>query len=284
MINFNYYTGSSFDFYKKAVENKTDKDGKAVLKQMEDRVKGAYELYDNTFEKHNIHTLSPSTSFSENEKAELYGLYGSNKKIVKLIREWLELNNKPTYLKICPYCTLNSANTTEHILPKQKYPEYAVHAKNLLPCCSECNSSKGENVRNEQGKPIILNFYYDILPPVQYLFVIISFDAKGFVDFEYRLENKNGINAELYDLIVSHYGKLGLPHRFKTRAVSIYTEIENSLIVDAKWQGIDRSLLYLRERTMMDADAYGLNHWKVVLKLALADSKEYKDYLLKKIK
>lgn len=35
---------------------------------------------------------------------------------------------------------------------------------------------------------------------------------------------------------------------------------------------------------MMDADAYGLNHWKVVLKLALANSKEYKDYLLKKIK
>lgn len=281
MINFQYYTGSAFDLYKTAVENKTDKDGKAVLKQMEDRVKGAYELYDNTFEKHNIHTLSPSTSFTENEKTELYGLYGSNKKIVREIREWLDINNKPTYLNICPYCSLNSANTTEHILPKQKYPEYAVHAKNLLPCCSECNSSKGENVRNEQGKPIILNYYYDILPQVQYLFVVISFDAKGVVDFEYRLENRNGVKAELYDLIVSHYGKLGLLRRFKTRAIGIYTEIENSLIVDAKGQTIDRSLANLRDRAIKDAEGYGLNHWKVVLKLALADSKEYKDYLLK---
>ena len=122
------------------------------------------------------------------------------------------------------------------------------------------------------------------MPNIQYLFVIISFDAKGIVDFEYRLDNRNSVNEDLFELIESHYNKLDLLARFKTQAINIYSEIENSILVDVKDQGVENSLQTLRNKTVMDAADYGLNHWKVVLKLTLADSKEYKDYLLKKIK
>lgn len=282
MINFNYYIGDAFVLYKRAVENKTDKAGKTVLEGVENSVESAYKSYDESFSNKNVHTLLPSNVFSQIEKGQLYGLYGSNKKIVKDIRTWIDNNNKRTYLRKCPYCTINSANTTEHILPKKKYPEYAVHAKNLLPCCSECNSKKGENIKDEQGKPIILNYYYDTLPNVQYLFVIISFDAKGIVDFEYRLDNRNNVNEDLFELIESHYNKLDLLARFKAQAINIYSEIENSILVDVKDQGVENSLQTLRNKTVMDAVDYGLNHWKVVLKLALADSVDYSEYIKKK--
>lgn len=40
----------------------------------------------------------------------------------------------------------------------------------------------------------------------------------------------------------------------------------------------------LRSNTLEDAKEYGSNHWKVILKLALADSEWYAKYLEKQIK
>ena len=45
---------------------------------------------------------------------------------------------------------------------------------------------------------------------------------------------------------------------------------------------MENSLQTLRNKTVMDAVDYGLNHWKVVLKLALADSVDYLEYIKKK--
>lgn len=283
MINFKYYPDDAFELYKLAVMAKKNEKDRNSLVKIERDVEDAYKLYDNYFAQNKVHELSSSTVFSPNEQELLFGMYGSNKKIVKDIRTWIDKNNKLTYLKICPYCTLNTANTTEHIMPKKTFPEYAVHAKNLLPCCSECNSKKGETIKDENGKPVFINFYYDILPTVQYLFVSISFDVNGVIDFDYMLGNKFNIKSELFELIESHYNKLRLIRRFKNRAINIYTEIENSIIVDAMEHGIDDSLQKLRKKTLMDAVEYGLNHWKVALKLALSDSQEYKNYLSNKL-
>lgn len=281
MINFNHYPDDAFELYKKAVERKTDTEGKACLKEIENEVERAYGDYQEAFDDRSVHLLNPRNSISATDKELLLGLYGSDKKVVKGIRAWIDSHNKRTYLRKCPYCAIAPANTTEHILPKEKYPEYAINALNLLPCCSTCNSKKGENVRDDNDKPYIINYYYDRLPNEQYLFVDVSIDAHDCPNFDYRLDNPNGIiDTDKFELIQRHFEKLGLLSRYKTEAINHYAEIENSILEDLEGgDAIDECLIKLRNTAMRDAVEYGRSHWKVVLKLALADSGEYKEFL-----
>lgn len=278
MINFNHYNEDAFELYKAAVNRKTGQ-GKDGLKQIEEKVKSAYDNYCIKFSQKQVHTLMPSNLFSEEEKALLEGMFDSDNKIVRTIRDWIDDHNNRTYLNRCPYCTLNAANTTEHILPKSVYEEFAVHALNLIPCCSECNSKKGDNFKDRSGYPLFLNFYYDILPETQYLFVDLSFDERGVVNFNYRLDNVNHVDVRLFDLICRHYEKLDLLARFKTKAISEYPEIENSLGTFLYHEDIDVFMANLKQKAMLDANSYGHNYWKVVLYLALANSNDYKAYL-----
>lgn len=283
MINFNSYSGDPFELYKDAVDRKLDGSTKEQLENIEDKVEKSYQKYGTEFKNHQVHLIEEDSSYSDADKDLLQSLYGSKKTVIKEIRQWIDAHNKRTYLRRCPYCTINTANTTEHILPKKKYPEYAIHALNLLPCCSECNSDKGEYVKTDDGKPYIINFYYDILPEKQYLFVDVSMDVNGVPNFDYRLENLNNIGNDLFDLICRHFRLFGLLERYKTEAINIYTEIENELLEDLEeHDDIDKCLGKLKNKALRDAKEYGRNHWKVVLKIALADSEEYKKYLMKK--
>lgn len=279
MINFNHYSEDAFELYKDAVERKKNPDEKAKLKQIEEKVKSAYEDYGFAFDRKQVYSLSPSDLFSEEEKRLLEWMYDGDNKIVRTIREWIDVNNNRTYLNRCPYCTLNAAGTTEHILPKSVYKEFSVHALNLIPCCAECNSKKNDNFKDRNGNPLFLNFYYDILPEKQYLFVNLSFDGKGIVNFNYRLDNVNHIDVRLFNLICRHYEKLDLLTRFKTRAISEYPEIESSLRTFLPKDNVDAFMANLKQKAMLDASSYGYNYWKVVLYLALADSNDYKAYL-----
>lgn len=284
MINFNPYDGDPFDLYKRAVARKNDGPDKEALLRIEEKVSKSYETYHAAFNGKRVHLLNIDDSYALDEKQLMKGLYGSKAKVVKVIRAWIDEHNKRTYLRKCPYCTLSRANTTEHILPKDDYPEYAINALNLLPCCSECNSAKGEQVRDDDGNPLIINFYYHHLPEVQHLFVKLLEDGNGYVDFEYYLDNSNQeVEESMFRLIQSHFTKLGLLEKFEEEAVSNYTEIENKLKNSASGCGVKKCLEDLRKNALEDAKEYGRNHWKVVLKLALAESEWYAEYLEKQL-
>ena len=46
-------------------------------------------------------------------------------------------------IRRCPYCGINTADTLDHYLPKELFPEFSVNAANLIPCCGRCNLLKG---------------------------------------------------------------------------------------------------------------------------------------------
>lgn len=285
MINFTPYDGDSFNLYKDAVDRKRNVADKLKLQNIEKKVKNSYDNYQAAFIDKSVHTLNKDDSYSLDEKDLLKGLYGSSHKVVRDIRAWIDVHNKRTYLRKCPYCTLSRANTTEHILPKDDYPEYAIDALNLLPCCSECNSAKGSKVRDENGNPRIINFYYNMLPETQYLYVRLLEDEKGYIDFEYYLDNPNRqVEEPMFQLIQSHFKIFGLIKSFEEEAIANYVEIENRLKRSASESGVKKCLEDLRSNTLEDAKEYGSNHWKVILKLALADSEWYAKYLEKQIK
>ena len=162
-----------FEVYKDAVERKTNGADKRELQSIERQMEDCYANYDRHFSQNDLEYM-PHARVGAEHKDVLLGLFGSKLKLVKDFRKRYFEINPQTYNNLCPYCVINSSNTTEHILPKDSYPEFAVDVKNLIPGCSECNSAKGEDVLNEHGKKLVINYYTDLLPDEQFLKVAIT--------------------------------------------------------------------------------------------------------------
>lgn len=169
MINLKLDNKDSFAEYKAAVKRKDNSDAKSELLSIEPAMKDCYDNYAFHFGKNDLEYM-PEARVGKLHKDVLLGMYGADFAIIKNFRKRYFSLNPQTYNNLCPYCTLNEANTTEHILPKEKYPEFSVNTLNLIPACSACNSKKSDAVLNSEGKKFTINFYTDVLPNVQYLF------------------------------------------------------------------------------------------------------------------
>ncbi|MBR5747477.1 MAG: hypothetical protein IKY01_01680 [Prevotella sp.] len=270
-----------FDMYKEAVERKPDSAEKRELQSCESQMRDCYANYDRHFAQNDLEYMLHARVGVDHKDA-LLGLYGSKVKLVKDFRKRYFEINPQTYNNLCPYCVINSSNTTEHILPKDPYPEFAVDVKNLIPGCSECNSAKGEDVLDEHGKKLVINYYTDLLPDEQFLKVTIT--RKGFtLNFKYYLDNpENRIAPDLYALIDRHFEKLHLLTRYKEKAIQEFGEIKNTYLAEqfVDEAAYDAFAAKQIRKCNLDAVEYGRNHWKVVLTKSCAESKVFKQYIL----
>ena len=276
-----YDLRDAFDVYKDAVERKNIEAEKKELKAIEKPMYDCYTNYDRHFALNDLEHM-PQARVGKDHKDTLLGLFGSRTKLIKDFRKRYFEINPQTYNNLCPYCCINSSNTTEHILPKEDYPEFAVDVKNLIPGCSECNSAKGEDVLDKKGKKFVINYYTDILPNEQFLYVVIRTKG-GALNFEYTLSNPdNRINPELYALIERHFVRLHLLTRYKDKAIQEFAEVKNSYLVE-QFQSEDEYNNFASKQIRkcnLDALEYGINHWKVVLLRACAESDIFKQCIL----
>ena len=135
MINMKRYAGGKkpYELFSEAVDRKDKNSADTIaLNAHKHKVEIAYRYYERAMGNQKLGLLTSSTVLSR-IKQPLLGMYSSGCKLVKDFRTWHFNNNSQTYNNVCPYCTINSANTTEHILPKEVYPEYAVNVFNLIP-------------------------------------------------------------------------------------------------------------------------------------------------------
>lgn len=283
MINMKKYAGGKtpYELFSKAVDRKDqDRADTIALNDHKPKVEIAYRYYERAMLNKRLESLTPSKVLST-IRLPLLGMYSSDCKLVKDFRAWYFNNNPQTYNNVCPYCTINSANTTEHILPKDVYPEYAVNVFNLIPSCSECNSFKGEKIFDQNGKIFTINFYTDTLPDIRYLFARIT-SIEGGVQFEYCLENRNGVDANLYALIERHFQRFHLIDRYFYKAVQELPNIVNyfkfeEIACEADYDKAARKII---RKTDEDAKAYGKNHWKIVMYYDAATSPVFKSYIM----
>ena len=283
MINMKKYAGGKtpYELFSEAVDRKDQDSADTIaLNDHKHKVEIAYRYYERAMDNQKLGLLTSSTVLSR-IKQPLLGMYSSICKLVKDFRTWHFNNNPQTYNNVCPYCTINSANTTEHILPKEVYPEYAVNVFNLIPACSECNSFKGEDILDHNGKIFTINFYTNTLPDIRYLFAGIT-SIEGGVQFEYYLENRNGVNANLYALIERHFQHFHLIDRYFFKAVQEMSNIVNyfkfeEIACEADYDEAARKLI---RKTDEDAKAYGKNHWRIVMYYDAATSLVFKTYIM----
>ncbi len=160
----------------------------------------------------------------------------------------------------------------DHIMPKNLFPEFSVHAQNLFPCCVECNSYKSETwLKN--GNRQILNLYLDILPSEQYLFVEINI-VDSVVTPKFYLENKASIEADYFQLILSHYKNLHLLDRFGDASNTIITELKSALTA-LNGSSANEIESFIAAYSESNSLYFGYNYWKDILRIALSKDKRF---------
>ncbi len=152
----------------------------------------------------------------------------------------------------------------DHILPHQQYKEYSVHARNLIPCCTDCNRRKDEEE--------ILNLYTDILPEVEYLFMDVQANGDT-LSCSFRLDNSQGfVHPALFARIMKHYNRLSLFDRMKDMAESHLTRFVIQINKQYFEAGKDSVVDTILEEVVELRKAYGFNYWEAAFKKGLIDS------------
>ena len=175
---------------------------------LKERVFERYNFY--TQNKNNLNAIRPVNVIGEDEKKLLENSY-QNSSIFKKVKQQLLENIPAGRTGMCPFCMISEPTTFDHYFSESEYPEYIIFAPNLVPCCSQCNSIKGNRLFSEnQRARKIIHFYYDNLPQIQYLKAVFKVDNKiPHVSFSLKFEHESETTA----IIANHFDTLHLLKR-----------------------------------------------------------------------
>ncbi|WP_158729401.1 HNH endonuclease [Flavobacterium sp. I-STPA6A] len=276
MRNLNSTKRNGFDFHKDIVNSKkitkNNPGYKPRLVSIENEIKGLYDIYEKNFNGNVLENSTPK-GYVDTNKTDLLSLYSYKSKQIQALKTEITTTETNRIINTCQNCTLSEINSFDHVLPKDEYSEFVVNPLNLFPSCTICNSFKGK-FWHENGKRKYLNLYLDKLPDKQYLFVDIDYDKETF-GLKFYLENRYGIDANLFILIESHYNKLHLLQRFSDNADRVITPLQNKIKPHLKLLSIDQIKDLTIESSNLNRSVFGFNYWESILELSLIDNNDF---------
>lgn len=175
----------------------------------------------------------------------------------------------------CPVCGIDPAVELDHHLPKSVFKLLAIHTRNLVPMCHDCNTTK-RTVYGDDELTGFLHPYYDVLPAVDFLVARPLLQGAALsVAFEIDLTCAlpEGWARKLSD----QFSKLKLGLRYG-REVNIYIAsqaIALHLNYRAGGQAAVQSLL--RSQAQFETGMFYRNHWRPVTLRALAGLDTFTD-------
>jgi len=169
----------------------------------------------------------------------------------------------------CQYCNIDNPKTFDHYLSKKRFPEYAIHALNLFPCCHPCNQIKSEAFLDVLGNRRVLNFYFDAIPKRQFLNVRISYDAHGDPLASYNLARPPWLRRTIFKLVESHFEVLDLLNRYRESSHAVFSETVNTM-QELSWDAHRVQELLRGQAATLTRDI-SPNYWRAVLYQAMAD-------------
>lgn len=280
MKNLIPYNKNTIEFHDLILERKynpkSDKTYKERVTALREFVVKKYDEFNLLFDKNALVKID-SYGFINENKSDLLKLYSYKSKTLQELKVTVTTLKNNRSLNTCQYCTLNEINSFDHYLPKDEFSEFVVNPKNLIPCCTNCNSKKGEIWRDSDMMQF-LNLYKDELPNQQYLFAEIL-NNDGVIQPTFYLENKHGIDKAFYNLLSSHYNKLNLLERFSENSNSIVTELENLILSQKIYLDRIQIVEVVMDKTQKDKFNFGFNYWKPILEQELVNSNLFMDRL-----
>lgn len=276
MRNIDITRRNLFDFHKLIVDSKSstriDPNYKTRLIALENEIESLYDVYKINFEE-NILETTIARAYVDDNKDDLLKLYNYKSRLIQTLKTEITTTNTQRIINTCQNCTLSEINSFDHILPKEEFCEFIVNPLNLFPSCTVCNSYKGR-FWQENGRRLYLNLYLDRLPESQYLFVDIDYENETF-GLRFYLENRFGIDENLFTLLESHYNKLHLLERFSRNCDKVITPLQNKIKPYLELLPIEEIVLLTIQTANLNRSVFGMNYWESILELALIENEDF---------
>jgi len=169
----------------------------------------------------------------------------------------------------CPVCGIGGPEELDHHLPQSVFKLLAIHTRNLVPMCHECNTTK-KAIFGEDGLTGFLHPYYDILPAVDFLVARPQLQGAA-LTVAFEIDLTCALPEGWAVRLGNQFATLGLGKRYddevnsytSSHAVAMHTNYR------AGGQAGVRSLL--RSQANYETSRFYRNHWRPVLLRALAD-------------
>lgn len=237
-----------------------------------------YEAYEQAIDHGNLDGLQ------ENDRAielrdSLRSCYNVPTQPLKELKNAIKAAQPKRLLKYCPMCGTTLPGTFDHYMPAIRFPEFAVHPLNLVPCCAKCNSTKDDDWLCAAGKRQFLHAYSDQVPDVQFVSVTLHENHTGSaVGAAFALLRPPGVPNQQWDLIDTHFRRLKLIDRYDERGNDEVAEILSDCQTFLE-SGGQQVRTFLRKRAEDRAAIYGRNHWIAVLMGAMWQHPNFEDWL-----
>ncbi len=277
MKNIRPYPNDSLSFHIDIVNN-TRAENKANNQRILSSIKMKFDEHEILHNTNNLH-LNEAHGFIDPEKSSLKKLYKYSRTQIQQLMLSLTTDERNRRRNTCPNCTINSINSFDHFIPKEKHPEFSVNPKNLIPSCTVCNGLKGEDWVNEsKTSTIFLNMYTDILPNRQFLFIENIVISPNEIDFNFKIDNLFGIEETMFRKIKHHYTELDLLSRYRIESDIVIPDFIRDFSMYRDEVSLAMRIETIKERVLLDQVSYGFNYWKAILKLSLLDNEEFIKY------
>lgn len=238
-----------------------------------------YQAHDQAVAQGNMQDLQPSAA-AVLISVPLRACYGSSTKPLEALKKAVRDAQPQRLLKYCPMCGTTLPKTFDHYLPAGKFPEFAVHALNLVPCCAFCNSTKDDDWLDAAGNRMFLHAYLDALPDEQFVRVALHQQPllQG-VGATFSLQHPPGVPQAQWQLIESHFARLKLLSRYDERGNDEIAEIVAGCRVFRETSAAGDVAGFLHGLADDRKNAHGRNHWIAVLMEAMAQHPNLLDWV-----
>lgn len=248
---------------------------KSSIKFINSDIKNAFDDYERNFKKNSLELLHTNLVFKHNEEA-LKKLYKYSNKYLTDYRQQVMFKND-IELSECPLCQIDSVNTFDHYLPQSVFPQFSDNVHNLIPCCSICNSKKGD-VFLRNNLRYIINLYTDIIPAdVQYLAAKTNLNEKGLPVITFEISQNAPINAAVFQRLKNTYTCLDLISRYNKKVPSKIAILKTEL----SGEDVKIAKKILIKKACGFETLYGINYWEAVFYRECSNNLLLLSYLIK---
>ena len=245
---------------------------RAQMLSLKDKVFDRYQFY--LQNKHTLHEIKPIKMMNSYEEKLMKDAY-KNSGVFERVKKQLTDNVKKECRGMCPFFMISEPTTIDHYFSESKYPEFIIFAPNLVPCCSPCNSKKGNRLFAEKDtfqKRMFIHFYYDTLPQIQFLkatFYVI--DKIPQISFSLDFENE----TETTEIIKRHFETLNLFERYRLLSNGILsTECDKIKLSLMNNFSLEECVRLLKIQVQAHENTYGRNYWKTCIYRAMSESEK----------
>ncbi len=252
------------------IRNRKHTATRSVLVAAHPLIEGRYAAYENALAQGTLASL-PVYAGADALKQSLRACYDVPTLALTALKKAIKAAQPPRLLKYCPMCGTTLPSTFDHYLPAVRFPEFSVHALNLVPCCATCNSTKDDDWLCDAGRRQFLHAYADSLPDLQFLHVALH-QAPGLqgVGATFSLARPTSVADDVWLLISKHYERLRLIARYDDGGNDELAEILANCRTYRDAGGQDVQAFLFGQAADRSA-TYGRNNWIAVLMTAMAN-------------